>query len=116
MSDAGVQGAMSLAQSAPAKMPAYSAATLAAAKKAGKDYESVFISEFMGSMFNGISTDGPFGGGQGEQMFRSLMLDQYGKQIASRGGFGLSNAITKQLLAHQEAIAPQQVTQTASVQ
>ncbi len=110
MSDTGVQSAMALAQSAPTKMPTYSAATMAAAKKAGKDYESVFISEFMGQMFNGISTDGPFGGGQGEQMFRSLMLDQYGKQIASRGGFGLSDAITKQLLSHQEAIAQQQVT------
>jgi Rod binding domain-containing protein len=101
--DAAVQGAMSLAQSAAPKMPAYSAANIAAATKAGKDYEGVFISEFMGEMFQGISTDGPFGGGQGEAMFRSVMLDQYGKQIAARGGFGLSAAITKQLLAHQEA-------------
>ena len=100
-----MQGAVSLAQSAQPKLPAYSAATLAAAKKAGKDYEGVFISEFMGQMFDGISTDGPFGGGQGEQMFRSLMLDQYGKQIAARGGFGLSDVITKQLLAHQESRA-----------
>lgn len=114
--DAGVQSAMALAQSAGPKMPAYSAATLAAAKKAGKDYESVFISEFMGEMFNGISTDGPFGGGQGEQMFRSLMMDQYGKEIASRGGFGLSDAITKQLLSHQEAIAQQKVAQPGTKQ
>jgi Rod binding domain-containing protein len=63
----------------------------------------VFISEFLGSMFEGISTDGPFGGGQGEAMFRSLMLDEYGKQVAGRGGFGLADAITKSLLAHQEA-------------
>jgi peptidoglycan hydrolase FlgJ len=103
--DAAISGAITLAQSAQPKMPTYSAATLAAAKKAGKDYESVFISEFMGSMFNGISTDGPFGGGQGEQMFRSLMLDQYSKQLEARGGFGLSDAITKQLLSHQEAAA-----------
>ncbi len=53
-------------------------------------------------MFQGISTDGPFGGGQGEEMFRSLMLDEYGKEIVARGGFGLSASITKQLLAHQE--------------
>ncbi len=53
-------------------------------------------------MFEGISTDGPFGGGQGEEMFRSLMLDEYGKQMANQGGFGLSQAITRQLLAHQE--------------
>ncbi len=35
-------------------------------------------------------------------MFRSLLLDEYGKQIVNQGGFGLSTAITKQLLAHQE--------------
>ncbi|HEY8947754.1 MAG TPA: rod-binding protein [Rhizomicrobium sp.] len=99
--DAAIQGAMSIAQSAKPKAPV-SAANLAAATKAAKEYESVFISEFMGSMFSGISTDGPFGGGQGEAMYRSMMLDQYSKQIESHGGFGLAAAMTKQLLAHQE--------------
>jgi Rod binding domain-containing protein len=101
MSDAAIQGSMAIAQSATPKAPV-NAKTMAAAQKAAKTYESVFISEFLGSMFSGISTDGPFGGGQGEAMFRSLMLDQYGKQIESRGGFGLADAMTKQLLAHQE--------------
>jgi peptidoglycan hydrolase FlgJ len=78
-------------------------ANVEAAKKAAQQFEGVFISEFLGSMFEGISTDGPFGGGQGEAMFRSLMLDEYGKQIAARGGFGLGAAITRSLLAHQEA-------------
>lgn len=101
MSDAAIQGSVAIAQSATPRAPV-SARTLAAAQKAAKEYEGVFISEFLGSMFSGISTDGPFGGGQGEAMFRSLMLDQYGKQIESRGGFGLATAMTKQLLAHQE--------------
>jgi len=74
-----------------------------AAKKAASQFESVFISQFLGSMFEGISTDGPFGGGQGEEMFRSLMLDEYGKQIETQGGFGLSSAITRQLLHAQES-------------
>ncbi|MGD0190971.1 MAG: rod-binding protein [Rhizomicrobium sp.] len=73
-----------------------------AAKKAATQFESVFISQFLGSMFEGISTDGPFGGGQGEAMFRSMMLDEYGKQIEARGGIGLSAAITRQLLHAQE--------------
>ena len=77
-------------------------ANVSAAKKAAQTFEGIFISEFLGNMFEGISTDGPFGGGQGEAMFRSLMMDEYGKQIASRGGFGLADAITKSLLAHQE--------------
>jgi Rod binding domain-containing protein len=73
-----------------------------AAKTAAKQFESVFISQFLGSMFEGVSTDGPFGGGQGEQMFRSLMLDEYGKQMEKQGGFGLSAAITRTLLHAQE--------------
>lgn len=94
--------AQMLAQNRPVSVP-HGALDPDGARKAASQFESVFISQFLGSMFEGISTDGPFGGGQGEAMFRSLMLDQYGKEIESRGGFGLSAAITKQLLAAQEA-------------
>ena len=94
--------AQMFAQNRPLAVP-HAAANMSAAKKAATQFESVFISEFLGSMFEGVSTDGPFGGGQGEAMFRSLMLDQYGKAIESRGGFGLSGAITKELLAAQES-------------
>jgi Rod binding domain-containing protein len=74
----------------------------AAAKKAAQQFESVFITQFLGQMFDGIPTDGPFGGGQGEEMFRSLLMDEYGKQITAQGGFGLSDAVTRQLLKNQE--------------
>ncbi len=74
----------------------------AAAKKAAEQFEGVFITQFLGEMFNGISTDGPFGGGQGEEMFRSLLVDEYGKQITAQGGFGLSSAIQRELLKAQE--------------
>jgi Rod binding domain-containing protein len=98
---AGMESALAISQSPAPKVPV-ATANVTVAKKAAKEYEGVFVSEFLGQMFEGVSTDGPFGGGQGEAMFRSLMLDQYGKQIASRGGFGLSDAITKQLLKTQE--------------
>jgi Rod binding domain-containing protein len=67
-----------------------------------KEFESVFISQFLGSMFQGISTDGPTGGGQGEEMFRSLLIDQYGHALEQRGGFGLATAVQRQLMKHQE--------------
>jgi Rod binding domain-containing protein len=35
-------------------------------------------------------------------MFRSLMIDQYGKSMEQRGGFGLASALQRQLLKHQE--------------
>ncbi len=79
-------------------------ANVKAAKKAAQDFEAVFITQMLGQMFSGISTDGPFGGGQGEQMFRSLMIDEYGKQIAAQGGIGLADTVTRQLLKNQESV------------
>jgi Rod binding domain-containing protein len=72
------------------------------AAKAAQDFEAVFINEFMGAMFEGIKTDGPFGGGPGESIFRSLMIDQYSKAVAKQGGFGLATAVKNELLHAQE--------------
>ena len=96
-----IQGAMALAKAAPVLAPQKTNNT-AVAKTAAQNFEGVFLSQFLGQMFEGISTDGPFGGGQGEQMFRSLMLDEYGKQIAAQGGIGLASSVTRELLKTQE--------------
>jgi peptidoglycan hydrolase FlgJ len=102
--DPAIQNAMTLAQSAPVKAPAVTGNAVTASKTA-KEFESVFISQFLGSMFSGISSDGPFDGGQGEEMFRSMMIDQYGKAIEQRGGFGLAASVTNELLKHQQGAA-----------
>ena len=99
--DAGFQTAMAAIQNGEVATPA-ATGNRAAAVKAAKEFESVFISQFLGSMFSGIPTDTMFGGGQGEDMFRSLMIDQYGKQLEQRGGFGLADSVTRQLLKTQE--------------
>ena len=104
--------AMTAIQTAQVRTPA-ATGTLAQIKKAAQDYEGVFVSQMLGKMFEGISTDGMFGGGQGEQMFRSLMLDEYGKKIASQGGIGLADQVTKELLKHQEVAAAQAAAQAA---
>lgn len=75
------------------------------ADAAAKEYESVFISQFLGSMFSGIKTDGITGGGQGEEMFRSLMVNEYGKGLQARGGFGLAAHMKAELLKHQQVPA-----------
>ena len=92
---------MTLAKAGPVQAPS-ATANAGAAKKAAQQFESVFVTEFLGQMFADIPTDGPFGGGEGEGMFRSLMLDEYGKEIEKQGGFGLAAPVTRQLLALQE--------------
>ena len=74
----------------------------AQAEKAAHDFEAVFMNEILGPMFEGIKTDGPFGGGPSESIFRSMMIDQYSKTIAAQGGFGLADAVKRQLLHLQE--------------
>jgi peptidoglycan hydrolase FlgJ len=94
-------GAMTALQSAPVAMPGHTSDPLAA-KKAAEQFEGVFVSQFVSEMFSGISTDGPFGGGQGEAMFRSMMTDEYSKQIVAQGGFGLAASVQRELLKTQE--------------
>jgi len=93
---------MAITKAQPLQRPSASA-NAAAINKAAKQFESVFTSEFLGQMFADIPTDGPFGGGQGEAMFRSLMLDEYAKQIEKQGGFGLAAPVARQLLHLQDA-------------
>ena len=103
--DASLQTALLASQPTGPIKPPSATGNVTAAAGAAKEFESVFISQFLGSMFSGISTDGPFGGGEGEEMFRSLMINEYGKSMEARGGFGLAAAVTKQLLKNQEAVS-----------
>jgi peptidoglycan hydrolase FlgJ len=105
--------AMTAVQTAQVRTPA-ATGTPTQLKKAAQDYEATFVTQMLGQMFEGIQTDGMFGGGQGEQMFRSLMLDEYGKKIASQGGIGLADAVTRELLKHQEMAVQAAAAQAAS--
>ena len=73
----------------------------AAIGKASQDFESSFLSNMLGQMFEGLQTDGPFGGGQGEAMFRSVMMDTFGKQIVKSGGVGVAASVQREMLKMQ---------------
>ena len=77
--------------------------TVEAAREAGKKFESMFLSQMLGHMFAGIQTDPNFGGGHGETMFRSMMVDQYAQKMTSAGGLGIADAVTREILKTQGA-------------
>ena len=72
------------------------------ANDAAEEFEAFFMTQVMESMFAGIETDGPLGGGFGEGVFRSLLLQEFGKEMAARGGVGISDAVQKEILRIQE--------------
>lgn len=67
-----------------------------------QEFESVFIAEMMKPMFDGISTDGEFGGGRGEEVFRGMLLQEYGKMLAGTGSLGIADSVKTELLKIQE--------------
>ncbi|MEO0411759.1 MAG: rod-binding protein [Pseudomonadota bacterium] len=72
------------------------------ARKAAEEFEGMFLSTLLETMFSGLETDGPFGGGNSEEMYRSMMVQEYGKAITASGGIGISDVLERQLLSLQE--------------
>lgn len=66
-----------------------------------KTFESSFLSVMMQQMFEGVKTSEPFGGGNGETMFRSMLTDAMSKQVTKAGGIGLAPTIQREMLKMQ---------------
>ena len=86
---------------ATATDPAAAERIRARAKDTAEKFEGQFLSFMFQQMFEGVKTDGPFGGGHGEEMFRSLMTEAMGKQMAKKGGVGLADTIQREMLKMQ---------------
>ncbi|MCC7305725.1 MAG: rod-binding protein [Alphaproteobacteria bacterium] len=69
---------------------------------AAHEFEAVFTAEMLKPMFEGISTEGMFGGGKGEEVFRGMLLQEYGKLMARTGSVGLSTPIKEAMIKMQE--------------
>jgi flagellar protein FlgJ len=78
------------------------AAKMKKVEEAAADFEAVFTSEMMKPMFEGIATDGPFGGGKGEEVFRDMLVQEYGKIMARTGSIGIAGPVKEQMIKMQE--------------
>ena len=86
---------------APATPSPAEVAKRAAIAKASKDFESSFLSVMLGQMFKDVNTSAPFGGGPGEDAFKSFMSDAMAKQMVKAGGIGLASTVQKEMLKLQ---------------
>lgn len=67
------------------------------------DFEAVYLAQMLQPMFAGTEATPPFGGGTGEDIWRSMQTQEYGKAIAQRGGVGIADAVFRELVAAQAA-------------
>ncbi len=71
--------------------------------RVSKDFEAVFITEMLRPIFDSVEVNSMFGGGRAEEVFRSMMLDEYGKTISRAGGIGFADDVKAELIKIQEA-------------
>ena len=72
-------------------------------RKVAKDFEAVFISQMLQPMFQNLGAEAPFGGGHGEDVWRSLQVQEYGKAITNAGGIGIADKVMREMIQMQEA-------------
>jgi len=66
-----------------------------------QDFEGQLLGLLMQPMFDGLQTDGPFGGGQSEGTYRAFLVEAIGKQVAKAGGVGLADPVAREMLKMQ---------------
>lgn len=84
-----------------APMSASEQAKRAAIKQSAQDFEASFLSQALGSMFEGVTVSPPFGGGEGEQAFRSFLNEAMAKEMVKKGGIGLAASVQTEMLKMQ---------------
>ncbi len=89
---------------APAARPALAPVPAAAARmrETAEAFEASFLSQMLKPMFEGLSTEAPFGGGEAEGTWRGFLVEAMAKQTVRAGGIGLADQVVARMLKMQE--------------
>jgi flagellar protein FlgJ len=79
------------------------------AHKVSQDFEALFVGIMMKSMRATVGKDKLTGGGHGEEVYRSMLDQEYAAAVAKRGSLGLASIIEKDII-RQESRNPAQKT------
>lgn len=99
---AGTNGTITRQDVQPLSVPRQ-ARTQAEIDKAATEFEAVFLTQMLEHMVGDTMFSDPLAGpSEGDDVYRSWMLDQYGKLMAQSGGIGLADHVRKELMRLQE--------------
>jgi flagellar protein FlgJ len=90
-------GAARPLSAADGAVPASDPRKAQATKKVAREFEALFIGMMLKSMRETVGKDGLTGGGRGEEVYGSLLDQEYANSMAQHGGIGLASMIEQQL-------------------
>jgi Rod binding domain-containing protein len=73
----------------------------AEAKQTAQKFEAVFLGQMTQLMMESVETGDEFSGGHGEEMFRGVLAEKLGTEIARTGGVGLAPSVLAQIIKMQ---------------
>lgn len=100
-----IDATSTVSQAMIAKIGAFGAAKNMSPEKineVSKDFESLFISQMVEQMFGESMGSEAFGSEDTDEIYKGLMVKEYGKMIARSGGIGIAQNIKSELLKQQE--------------
>lgn len=103
---------------APVKRPEGSllnAGEKAAIDAQATDFEAMFMSQMLQFMWQGVETNETFGGGHGEDQWRGMMLEEYGKISAKAGMLGIADMVKSEMIRAQESVKESIMAQQAAL-
>ena len=104
MSSAAPAAASAAPGTAPAPQQASNPRQAAKVQRAAQDFEAMALNQLLAPMFETVDTSrGLFGGGEGEQAWKPMLVQEMAKAIARAGGLGLAKPVMEQMLRMQEA-------------
>lgn len=74
----------------------------ARARQTAEQFETAFLSQMLKPMFEGLSTEAPFGGGHAEETWRGFLVEEMARHTVRAGGIGLADQVMAQMLKMQE--------------
>jgi len=91
-----------LAVSPGSSLPAAPPPPTARMRETAAAFEASFLAQMMKPMFEGLSTEAPFGGGEAEGTWRGFLVEAMAKQTVKAGGVGLADQVLSQMIRMQE--------------
>ncbi len=67
-----------------------------------KDFESVFLSEMLKTVFSGETIGNFFGGGVAGDVYKSYLSDALAHSLVEAGGIGIATQVRQEILKLQE--------------
>jgi len=78
------------------------------ARDTAQQFEAVFIGQMARLMLESVEQDSAFSGGHGEDMFRGVLAEKLGEEIAKGRGIGLADQVMAEIIRLQQAQPPRQ--------